>query len=419
MTYNTIVIGGGLSGLFAAALTAKAGKKVLVLTLGAGSLTIASGTIDLLGYINNKTPLVDPYKALENLPANHPYQKIDSANIQAACNEFQSFVAAAGYPYLGTTEKNNWLITAAGTLKPTCLYPKTMQTNLLKNTNALFVLGIIGLKDYYPELLQKNLTNYLPTAANASCKLIHMANAENRDISVLDVARWLDTIDGRVSFIKQVKEHIPEGSTIIVPPIFGTAPNYDIFDEISRATHCSLVETVTMPPAISGLRLRNLLLQYLNDNNVRIVEKANVTRSEITNKTCTAIFTSGIDRERKYTAEHYLLATGGFYGGGINCTPQGANEPIFSIPVKMPDNIAEWSNPTLFSDKPQPYACAGINVNNTLQPLDDLGNVLLKNVRIIGRNLAGYDYCYEKSGNGVAIASAYKATKLSTGGELN
>ena len=39
------------------------------------------------------------------------------------------------------------------------------------------------------------------------------------------------------------------------------------------------------------------------------------------------------------------------------------------------------------------------------------GKVVLENVRVCGRMLAGYDFCFEHSGNGVAISSAYKAAR--------
>jgi len=50
-----------------------------------------------------------------------------------------------------------------------------------------------------------------------------------------------------------------------------------------------------------------------------------------------------------------------------------------------------------------------VKVDNKLRPVDDAGNVLLENVFVAGKTLAGYDYCSEKSGNGVALATAYRA----------
>ena len=51
----------------------------------------------------------------------------------------------------------------------------------------------------------------------------------------------------------------------------------------------------------------------------------------------------------------------------------------------------------------------GVKVNTGLVPVDEQDMEVVKNVKVVGRSLAGYDFCFEKSGNGVAIATAYKA----------
>ena len=53
----------------------------------------------------------------------------------------------------------------------------------------------------------------------------------------------------------------------------------------------------------------------------------------------------------------------------------------------------------------------GVRVDATLRGVNESGNVVLENVYVAGRNLSGYDFCFEHSGNGVALASAYKAAK--------
>ena len=54
---------------------------------------------------------------------------------------------------------------------------------------------------------------------------------------------------------------------------------------------------------------------------------------------------------------------------------------------------------------------SGVWVVSSLRAVDDSGNVVLKNVYVVGRNLSGYDFCFEHSGNGVALSSAYKAAR--------
>jgi glycerol-3-phosphate dehydrogenase subunit B len=84
-------------------------------------------------------------------------------------------------------------------------------------------------------------------------------------------------------------------------------------------------------------------------------------------------------------------------------------EPIFNLPVSVPDDREKWSEPALLAPGGQPFARFGLAVDGTLRPVDGDGNLLLENVFIAGCNLAGYDYCSEKSGNGVAVVSGYHA----------
>ena len=89
--------------------------------------------------------------------------------------------------------------------------------------------------------------------------------------------------------------------------------------------------------------------------------------------------------------------------------PGKAIEPIFNLHIETPKNHEEWANFQLFSNEKQPFAKMGVAVDEKMRPLDANGSVALENVFVAGRNLRGYDFCFEKSGNGVAIASGYQA----------
>ena len=86
-------------------------------------------------------------------------------------------------------------------------------------------------------------------------------------------------------------------------------------------------------------------------------------------------------------------------------------EMVFGLPVEGDCVEERWVNKQLFSDKKQAFSMAGVRVDDSLRAVDESGNVVLKNVYVVGRNLSGYDFCFEHSGNGVALTSAYKAAK--------
>ena len=50
-----------------------------------------------------------------------------------------------------------------------------------------------------------------------------------------------------------------------------------------------------------------------------------------------------------------------------------------------------------------------MRANAQMQPVDEAGRVVLENVRIAGRLLAGYDPLAEGSTEGVWLATAYRA----------
>lgn len=408
--HDVIVIGGGLAGLMAGAVAAKRGKKVMLLSLGAGTLTIGGGIIDVMGYTDDALPAGTPRAGLLQAAPDHPYKKIGLPVIEESLEFFKAVCAEEGYPYMGSLDEMQWVPTAAGTLKPTCLVPKTMNTAALNEAEHVVVLGFDALKDFYPHMMISNLKKISGFRHKTyEMVMIDPGLADDRDVTALDVARWLDTEEGITECIEKMRTVIKPGSVVIIPPVLGTQPNYNAADRMQRALGCTFVETASVPPAITGLRLKAMMLSYLKKMGVRIVEQAVVARAIVEDGQCNAVVTAGVDRERTYHAKGFILANGGFYGGGLVAEPGSVIEPVFNLPVAAPSDHELWANPDLFSNKPQPFAKIGIDVDESMRPLNEVGHVVIENVFIAGRNLRGYDFCFEKSGNGVALASGYQA----------
>ena len=354
---DVIVIGGGLAGLTAAAVAAKRGKKVTLLSLGAGTLTIAGGIIDVMGYDDDGIPVANPSAGILEVENEHPYHKIGYMAIEESIRFFQEVCEQEGYPYIGNLNETLWIPTAAGTLKPTCLVPKTMNTALLKKADHVVVLGFNDLKDSYPHMIINNFKK-IPGFSEKTYEmvLIDPGLADERDVTALDVARWLDTAEGLKVCMEKMRAVIKPGSVVIIPPVLGTSPNYHVAESLEQTLGCTFVETASVPPSITGLRLRAMMLSYVKKLGVRIIEQAAVARSIVEDGRCTAVVTAGIDRERTYYAKAFILANGGFYGGGLVAEPGEVIEPIFNIPVAAPADHELWANSSLFSNKPQPFA---------------------------------------------------------------
>lgn len=409
MKSDVIVIGSGMAGLIAAAAAAQRGKKTTLLSKGAGTLVIGGGIVDILGYTEAGKAILSPGAAVEQAQEAHPYAKLGLENVKQAAKFLQEICEQEGYAYVGDLEHNQWVPTAAGTLKPTCLVPRTMDASRLCEAEEIVVVGLKGLKDYPTELISKGLERLFGANAKVTQVEIALSVEDGRDVTALDMARWLDSKAGLEECAVKLRQVVKSGATLIMPPVLGTKPSYYAFETLQEATGCHIIETSSMPPAVTGLRLRKALLAYAKRQGVTIVDNAEAVRADVKNGRCTAIYTQGFGREYCYEAAQVIVATGGLYGGGLVAEPNVVQERIFGLPVGAPEQSEFWGIQELFSPGGQPFAKFGVAVDDTLRPVDAAGTVLLENVRFAGRNLAGYDFSYEKSGNGVALASGYCA----------
>ncbi len=415
MSKSVVIIGGGISGLFAACICAKRGFKTTVLSYGQGALAAAGGIIDVFGYDEKGKLIHDPLEHINSLPSSHPYGKIGAENVEAALNTFLKLSAEAKYPYKGDVHKNQMVPTGIGTFKPTCLTPPTIDGDLINHADRIVVLGFKGLKDYFADLICENLRRNLP---KSSCEILSteiLLNFESssacRDISALDIARKLDTHVGYLNFREQIKSYVKGKTLFILPPVLSASPSTDLLDLLDIEINAKFIEVSAMPPSVTGYRTELMLKNIAEKLGVEIIEKAHVFASEVKDKHCSYVMTQGFDRIRKYSADHFILASGGVFGNGLVTQMGRMYEPIFNIEIDVPKNQQEWSHQYLFTGRPQPFATYGIETDNTLRPTNK-GQLLLDNVYVVGRALAGYDFCFEKSGNGVAICSAYHAASL-------
>ena len=404
-TSDVIIIGGGLAGFMSAAVAANHGKKVTLLTYGSGSLPLMSGAIDIL---NAKAPDA----AIKNLPAHHPYKKIGLKNIDAATKFFCDVTSQANLPYVGKLSSQIPVVTAIGTLKYSCLVPESMDASNLINKKKIFVASIKGLKDFYAEMLVDNLKKFFPDKVFEVAK-IDLKLLGGRDITCQDAAQLLT--DNEQLLADELKAlNAAADDAIILPPIFGLEGNSPR-DSVKSQLRAEIIETTCLPPSPPGIRLQRAFIKYLQKSGVKIFENSKVVRGVVEGKKITGVVVENAVREKIFRGKKIILATGGFYSGGIQMREfDNPVEPIFDIPVFFPTGAENWSNQQLFSDEPQGFSMTGIFTNDNLNPVDESGKILFDNVHVVGANLGGCDKIFERSAGGIAIASAYKAAKKST-----
>ena len=141
---DVVVIGNGVAGLMAALVSADEGKKVTLLSYGAGTFPLNSGVIDILGYDDAGKAVDSPIEGIGKLAENHPYKKIGVAAIQDSVEFFKRTVAGEGFPYTGSIKEQQWLVTSVGTLKPTCLLPESLEASDCFKAHEIVIVGVKG-----------------------------------------------------------------------------------------------------------------------------------------------------------------------------------------------------------------------------------------------------------------------------------
>lgn len=409
---DVLVVGSGPAGLFAAVVAAQRGKTVTLVTQGAGSLAICGSTVDVLGYAQGQRIDSAPWQALATLPPEHPYSMVGEQGIRTALAIFSDLCAQAGLPLRPADQESNTLVPSIiGTLKPSWLCPAAGQGNSLLGARRVLVAGIEGFKDCHPALVARQLKRYpeLGQATFHTVSLIMPPQPRKRTLSPLDVARFVDSAEGLQWLLASLRPYAGTADVLVLPPVCGIQHSGNITATLSAELHCPVVEMLSIPPAVGGLRLRAVLCRKLATLGVNIVENATIVRAETEGTRCIALISKGAGGERRYAADQFIIATGGILGGGLAVSPDSAQETIFGIPLPLPASIEERSQEAILGD--HYFTRMGVRVNPALCPVDEKGLVLFDNVHFAGRALGGYDFATEKSGLGVAFATGWAAAQ--------
>ena len=452
---DLLVIGAGLTGLFAAYTAARAGLSVRVIAHGAGATHWHAGTIDLLGYVQNGEEAVANWThALPELPIAHPYRLLGVDTIAHALADFQRLSAAAGLPYVrpgvtmnlphfnaseepieqeGGTDRNaddvnfgrNYqLISPVGSARPVYLAPTAQQAGNLEDDRPLAIVGFDGMPDFYPELIAENLQRQGRPARSVSLPLHRITN--RRDHSPLHLARQLDQPAAQAPFIEMVAEATTAGERVGLPAVLGLNAHSNLLTKIHEAvggqdpmtsqscdgqgSGISVFEIPTLPPSVPGLRLDAALRTRLEHLGVRVEIGMEVCGFQAAGRRIEWIETETGSRPLRHKARNYLLATGGILGGGIFAHRCGrVQETVFDLPLTAPQTRPQWLRPLFLDRRGHPIFQGGVSVDDRFRPLDHAGATIYDNLWAAGAILAHSDPIRERSREGIAITTAYTA----------
>jgi glycerol-3-phosphate dehydrogenase subunit B len=412
--HDVVVVGAGLAGLTAATRLAEAGARVAVLAKGVGATHLGPCTIDALGY--DPEPVDQPGEAIRRLAEtrpSHPYALAGPDALRAGIAWLIETVGSgplAPYTYTGGLDENLRLPTAVGVLKPSAAVPETMAAGDLREGGTVSVAGFRTLKDFHPALLADNLTRH--EGIEASAMELDLAPEGRADANALAFARAFDDAAFRSRVAAELARRLGRADRVALPAVLGIKRPHEVWSDLAAKVGRPVFEVPTLPPSVPGMRVFATLRERLRRAGAPVVLNAVVHGADTDGDRVTAVRVRTGLRDVVHQADWVVLATGGFASGGVELDARWrARETALGLPVAgVPEPGEERFRPEYFGR--QPMGRAGVAADAQLRPLDPGGARLHDNVLVCGATLAGAEPWREKSGDGISLATGWRAAEL-------
>jgi glycerol-3-phosphate dehydrogenase subunit B len=404
--FDAVVIGAGTAGMTAAIRLAQEGARVCVLAKGLGSIPLAPGTIDVLGY--DPEPVAAPGPALQALVRElpeHPYARIGPEAVSAALAWLAPLIASGplpGYRYLGDLRRNSRLPSALGALRPCALVPETMAGGEAAQLQRVCIVGFGQLRDFHAQLCAANLR-----LAGIQARALTLAlELERADANAQGIARCFDQPSWRARLCAELAPRLEGDERVGLPAVLGLSDPHGALVDLERRLGRPVFEIPGLPPSPPGLRLWEILRSALRDAGGRLALGAEVLGGECAGERLLCVSTASAGHPSRYLADTFVLASGGFSSGAIELDSHWrARERVLGLELA---GLPSAQGPRFLADywAEQPLARVGVQVDEELRAAG------YENVYVAGAALPGAVPWRELSGEGIALASGFRVAQL-------
>ena len=406
MKFDTIIIGGGLSGLTCGITLARAGQRVAIVAGGQNTLHFFGGSMELLGSDGKGGEVSHPLEAIDALDSGHPYAKIGAARVAQLAEQAKSLLTDVGIGTTGDATRNHYRITPIGVTKPAWLTLERLATcdeaDQLPWKQACLI-NLNGFIDYPIDFVANGLRQLgcEVTVADVHLDVLRKARrsaTEMRPTSLAKVFAYSQAVWQLATAINAAVTGTPE--VVLMPAVMGI-DNDDVCDKLIAQVERPLRFLATLPPAVTGVRLNAALKHYFQMLGGRYLLGDTVCHATLDGNRVTEVSTTKL-QAMPLQAHHYVLATGSLMSRGLESNFERIYEPLLDLDVNMPTSREQWSHYGVMGD--QPYMSVGVLTDSTFHPLKDGEPV--QNVFAIGQLLAGHNPLVMGDGTGVSMLTA-------------
>lgn len=404
MKFDTIIIGGGLSGLTAGIELSRNGQKCLIVSSGQSALHFFSGSFELYGMDG------DPFKAMESLTPQHPYSMIGLEKLRALADGVKPFFKEVGIELKGDAGLNHWRITPLGLMKPAWLtldeyasIPSDGQISWKK----VAILNVDGFLDFHASYIAAALEAKGVETVVKGISMPELAKLRQNptEMRSANIAKTL--VGDRINTLAaRINEHAKDVDAVLMPAVVGLTGCSDVVrlkEMVDRPLHF----IATLPPSVPGIRLQMMLRKHFQKVGGTYMLGDSVTGGGFKDGKLNHITTQN-HADVRFEADNFIIATGSFFSKGLVSDIEGVREPIFGLDVKSADVRSDWYRRNFF--EAQPYMNFGVVTDNAFRALQN-GSVV-ENLYAVGSVIGGCNSIKEGSGAGVAVLSSLHVASL-------
>lgn len=412
MRFDTIVIGGGLSGLVSAIECARAGQKTAVVSAGQSALHFWSGSFELLGNIDGRPVIDNPLGRLGELSEDHPYRKIGEEKLRELLGKVPGIISDAGLKCTGTLDRNHMRLTPLGFLKPAWLtlgdYVSFAADQPLPWKKVALV-NIYSYLDFYPRFLEYGLKKrgVECSISNVNIPQLDTLRKSTTEMRATNMSRILT--DSAVDALAAEVDKAAKGADAVIMPailgIYSDAPVERLRNRVSVPVWFVPTTPASVPGVRCQLSLRDLFIrlggEFLPGDTVKggYFEKNRLRRIHTVNL-----------GEMPLEADNFIISTGSFFGHGLIADMERIYEPVFGLDLNVTGGRTEWYRKDFYAS--QPYMSYGVVTDSHLRP--SRKGETVENLYATGALLAGFNALKEGSGAGITLATALHAASSLT-----
>ncbi|MBR1574719.1 MAG: anaerobic glycerol-3-phosphate dehydrogenase subunit B [Bacteroidales bacterium] len=405
MHFDSIIIGGGLSGLVCGLKLQRAGHKCVIVSTGQNAMHFSSGAFGLLARLPDGTPVEEPLKALSALPEAHPYRKIGLEKMTAYVHAVRPLFASCGVPLTGEEERNQFMVSPTGNYKSAWL--ALSDVTLLPDKESrigekALIVNLKGYLDFNTAFIAEGLEK-----RGTSCRIealdlpefarLRTSPSEMRSVNIARVLESPDVVD---AFALAVCNLLKDEDTVILPSVFGLRGGACLVS-IRERIPVNTVFIGTMPPSVPGIRSQLLLKKAFEAAGGTFLSGDQARDAEFDGDRVMSLRTENLGTLR-LTADHFILATGSFFSKGLWATPERVVEPLMGLDVEADQSRMDWYDRDFFAE--QRYIGFGVRTDERFHPMREGRPV--ENLYAIGSVVGNCNSVKLGCGAGVALMTA-------------